>query len=246
MSLRSRLMSLTSLSAMAAGAAASEAETPPNDPPNPPNEAPAGDPPAEDPPAEPAGDPPAAVSAPAPPAAAAPTPAPAATAGDQVTDVVTAADALAFANQRAEAATAAERMRFGAVLNSDAVLGNPDRVAGMANVPNAIFLLTNSAAGTDAIIAQLKAHPAAGAGRPTIAAATPRIDLTGGNGAAPAIVEGTGAGAGIDTNAMWADVQGVDLTNASPAHGFGGANHQAVEAAVARGVAAAAAGASQH
>lgn len=104
--------------------------------------------------------------APPPPAPPPPPPPPAASASEAALPetVVAAGDALRLADE----ARVAEAVRWNAVLTS------PE---GKANPSTAAFLLFNSVGKADAIIAQLKDAPAAGAGARSLAASVPRIDL---------------------------------------------------------------------
>jgi hypothetical protein len=153
-----------------------------------------------------AGDPdPAAAAA----QAGASTPTPAASA-PVAGDTVLASDALRLAGEAKAAGFAEANARMSAVFAS------PE---GKADPANAAFLLSHTSADAPGIIAHLKANPSAAAGRTSIGALTPHIDLNGGR---PAGTSTDGSG-GEDEAALgsrvWGEVQGngVDANGQRPA-----------------------------
>lgn len=123
----------------------------------------------------------------------------------QTGDTCLVSDALALAAKAQETGFAAANARCKLVFDS---------AEGTANPAMASFLLFNSDANAATVIAQLKAAPGAAApAKPARAAVTPRVDLTGGNGASTAAgTDADGAAAEFDP---WAARQPTSANGAS-------------------------------
>lgn len=113
--------------------------------------------------------------------------------GDAGLEVVAVSDALAIGQEQFAAGVTAERQRTAAVFAS---------AAGLANPAMAAFMLAESSASADAIIAKLGTLPAASASVQTIP--DTNIDLGKPGAAAAAVSEGS------EPDDVWAQAQGKD------------------------------------
>lgn len=228
--MRGKLLSRAGLTALAFGADAAAALSASQQPaapaaatPAPPAPAPAAAAPAEGAEQQPAAEP-GAEAVPAPPAAAAPATADPAIAENG--DYCLASDALALATAAEQKGWAAANARAQLVLQDEACLKDPATAA---------FFLFNSEANAATIIGQVKARPGAGTAAAKPGAAQPRINLTGGNGAAAAAAEGAEDGGKDKTGGdFWSQFAPAGGTGGPNALTIGGQTYNVVPAAPAQ------------